>query len=234
MKKIISLGIASAVLALSAVSAFADAASDTTPAATASINITLDKTEAAVGDTVTATISAGSAFEGLGGNITFDGLTLAAGATGDSISASASKGTTIYNADATPNRLSVASYPAYAEGDVLAVIPLTVVSDNPTASIQFTADADYGDVVASATVTVAAAAPDESTDSEPTESSEPVESSTPDDGGLTPVEPVESVTPVESTDNNTTTPSNPETGVALAVIPAIIAGAAVVVAKKRK
>lgn len=225
MKKIISLGIASAVLALSAVSAFAESASDTT-ATVPSVTITLSAADAAVGDSVTATVAAGNSFEGLAGNFTFDGLELAAGTTDDAVAGTASTGTTIYNT--ADNRLSAAKYPAYQAGDVLAVIPLTVTSENATASVQFVGDAEYGEGI-SATASLNVAAGDAST---PDESSEPEESSEPVDST-----PEESSTPDESSDNAGnagTDTNNPGTGVALAVVPAIIAGAAIVVAKKRK
>ena len=227
MKKIISLGIASAVLAISAVSAFADSAAETVYA----IDIAFDNATPAAGDTINAVVTAGAgaSFEDISGVFTFDGVTLA-----PETDVTLGTGSVVFNPD--ENRLAVANTAAYTEGTAIITIPLQVVGDGDI-SVGFTPDEDYANVtVNAATATVAeASTPDESTDSEPASdsTSEPTSDSTSEPVASEPVasEPTSEPVASEPTD---TTPNNPQTGVALAVVPAIIAGAAVVVAKKRK
>lgn len=226
MKKIISLGIASAVLAISAVSAFADSAAETVYA----IDIAFDNATPAAGDTINAVVTAGAgaSFEDISGVFTFDGVTLA-----PETDVTLGTGSVVFNPD--ENRLAVANTAAYTEGTAIITIPLQVVGDGDI-SVGFTPDEDYANVtVNAATATVAeASTPDESTDSEP--ASEPVSEPTSEPVSEPTSEPVASEPTSEpvASEPTDTTPNNPQTGVALAVVPAIIAGAAVVVAKKRK
>lgn len=194
MKKIISLGIASAVLAMTALSASAailvEPSADFTPGATVKV---VFRTDAA------------------GSGIQFDIVK------SDNLEyVSAEVDGTVVVAD---DGHRVVFGKAAAAGDVLATLTYTVkadakVGDAVKIDITNAKNVTGENVVVNTTVAEVTSSVPDSSSSTP-ESSTP-ESSTPDSGS-------------KPGDND-----NVETGIALAVFPAIIAGAAVVVAKKRK
>lgn len=207
MKKILSLGTAAAVLSLTAI------------AASAAIAPTIVGTPVE-GEEVTVEIVAnGMTQEGTQFTVvTSDNLTLT--------------GYEAYQPSgsfAFLNEASLKFAGAYtgvpADGTVLLTLTFTVdAAADDEITVNLVPDEGFldidGDVAAAVVVAGASEEPDESEEPwyESEESEEPWI-----------VESEESEEPGESTDNN-----NPPTGVALAVVPAALAGAAIVVAKKRK
>lgn len=197
MKKILSLGVAAAMMALSAVAASAE----TTIAQTA-----------AEDTTVTFEISiAGTTARNAEGTIKLgEGLTLVSidkGSIADAIitvSAETGKYGVITTADAI--------------GDGVIATVVATVTDVDTATISIEGAKEGEDV----TVTPVTADLD---------NVEPISSSEEPTTTTTSTEPVTTTT---TTDSSTTTEEAGNTGVALAVVPAIIAGAALIVSKKRK
>lgn len=192
MKKIISMGIASAVLALTAVAASAAIKADTKDALTP-------------GSTITVDITTTEAIEGYQFVVSADGLEVVS---------------------VKQNRPVVDG-----ETDESAVLDKDALEDGSYLLIGGSADGwKAGDVIATVTYTVTA------------EEGENVTVAFAPDGGVEATfeaygpftiggagEPVDPTDPTDPTD-----PENPGTGIALAVVPAVLAGAAVVVAKKRK
>ena len=178
MKKIISMGIASAVLALTAIAASADIA------ATGA-----EKVEA--GKTVEIAITTTADITDYGVNIAADGLEFveAKGLKSDFDLA-------VPQADGSINLTGISSF---AAGDTIATFVYTVTAEK---------DADVNVALAGM--------PGYEKDAFVNYTAKVVEAGTTED-------------PTTPTD-----PENPPMGVALAVVPAVIAGAAVVVAKKRK
>lgn len=198
MKKIISLGIASAVLAMTALSASA-AVAVTGPDAIKP------------GDTITVEFRADV---DLPANSAPGFVVAATGVEFVADSAKANGGIGMYS-DST-KKFGFIKTDAVKAGDVLGTITYTVTAkDGENVTINVTDLEGFGDAnVAPLQVTVKA----ETTSTPSDSSSETPSDSTPD-----------------SSSTSTTDPTKPpQTGVALAVFPAIIAGAAVVVAKKRK
>ena len=196
MKKIISMGIASAVLALTAVAASADAA------AAAPMSI-MPKTDApATGAEYVVEIVAAEDADSTQFNVTWEGLELKDAVVGNSNAAWASP-----NA-AGNNRLV---YPAAIKaGDVVLTLTFTVTAaENQIVNVSITEkDEAFGltDPVSFNAVAVA--------------------------GDDTDLSGSDSTSGDDSTGDGETT--NPPTGIALAIVPAVLAGAGVVVAKKRK
>ena len=182
MKKIISMGIASAVLALTAVAASA-------------ANITATSTDKAVnGKTVTVQITTDTDIEAFGFNIAAEGMTAtAADVKGEG---------TFQVGDAADGSINVGgiSTDGYKAGTAIVTVTYTVT-------------AETGADVAVA-LTNAAGMKDEFTN---------FTAKVVEEGAADPTDPTDP-----------TDPDQPSTGVALAVVPAVLAGAAVVVAKKRK
>ena len=179
MKKILSMGIASAVLALTAIAASAD--------------IVAASTDNAVnGGTVTVEVTTTEALEKFGFTVAATGLEVvevAPAAVGIVSTNTAEDGSII-----------VAGVGAFAEGSVLATITYTVTGE--TGSNVAVTLGNYKDNEATF----------QNLEATVVEGTEP--------GGENPG------------GEDPTTP--PDTGVALAIVPAVLAGAAVVVAKKRK
>ncbi len=204
MKKIISLGIASAVLALTAISASA-----------AVVVKTDDKIE--TGKTITVSfvtdvdLPANSA---PGFKVVATGVEYVAG------SEKATDGIGVYSNDT--GKFGFIKTNAAKAGDVLATITYTVTAKAGEAvTINVVDPENFGDTnVTPLQVTVEENKPDDSSSETPSSSDSGTSSETPSgsDSGSTPVDPNKPA----------------DTGIALAVFPAIIAGAAVVVAKKRK
>lgn len=179
MKKIISMGIASAVLALTAIAASADIVVSST-----------DKAEA--GKTVTVTVTTTADIEAFGFTLTADGLS----ATVDDIVKG--EGGLIEKNTAEDGSLKVGGINSdgWKAGSVLATITYTVTAEEGDVTVAIAGTEGMEGVYTPLTLTIGADAP---------------------------------AAPVNPDD-----PANPPMGVALAVVPAVLAGAAVVVAKKRK
>lgn len=200
MKKIISLGIASAVLAMTALSASAALVASTDAAA---VN---------PGATITVTITVDTAVEGVSFDVNAtDNLTYVSGtANGGMFSQVA------------PDGKKVMAAAAFEAGAVVCTLTYTVngnVGDTVGVALANISGTTGDPVNVSATVVEATSTPDSSAPESSTPDSSAPESSTPDSSAA------------ESTPGGN---DNPNSGIALAVFPAIIAGAAVVVAKKRK
>lgn len=191
MKKILSMGIASAVLALTAV------------AASAEITATTDGTPV-TGNTVVVTISTTEAVEAVGFTVSATGLEAKAEnveVTGQAVAGDAEDGSII---------ISGADLKGWEAGATIATITYTVTAETGAdVSVALAAHNGmahtFGDALQ---LTVVDGTTDPGTD--------------PSDPG----------DPADPGAEDPTTP--PDTGVALAVVPAVLAGAAVVVAKKRK
>lgn len=190
MKKIISMGIASAVLALTAIAASADITA--TGAA-----------EVEAGKTVEVTVTTTAAMEAYGITLAADGLET----TLENVKV-AFVDTDVTNVLADGSVvLTGAKATGYKAGDVLATITYTVTAaKDADVNIALANMEGMDDVLVNYTAKVVDAAA-----TDPTQPTDPT---------TDPTDP--------------TQPENPDTGVALAIVPAVIAGAAVVVAKKRK
>ena len=184
MKKIISMGIASAVLALTAIAASADIVVSST-----------DKAEA--GKTVTVTVTTTADIEAFGFTLTADGLS----ATVDDIVKG--EGGLIEKNTAEDGSLKVGGINSdgWKAGSVLATITYTVTAEEGDVTVAIAGTEGMEGVYTPLTLTIGADAP-------------------------APTDPTDPTDPAD--------PENPPMGVALAVVPAVLAGAAVVVAKKRK
>ena len=201
MKKIISMGIASAVLALTAIAASADIKADTADKVINGKSIKVEiTTTAPVTDCGFVVSATGLEVESV--DTTVDGAT-------------------VLNSTLADGSLKIGGFSNTADpmkaGTVLATITYTVTAatgEDVAVAID-TASQGYDDVPVNYTATVVAEETSEPEESKPEESkpeeSKPEESK-PEEGGS----------------------DVPATGVALAVVPAVLAGAAVVVAKKRK
>ena len=216
MKKILSLGAAAAVLSLTAV------------AASAAITPKFSTDAPVAGETVTVEIVA----EGMTQEATT--FTVAASENLSLVSAEAVAGGLF--SDAT-NKFAWAGTAVPADGTVLLTLTYTVnAAADEEVSVTLTPDAGFTDIDAAP---VALVVVDGNTDVPPetveptTEDVEP----TTDEGGLTDTADTSETEPTDEggEDNgNTDNKGNPITGVGLAVVPAVLAGAAIVVAKKRK
>lgn len=181
MKKIISMGIASAVLALTAVAA--------------SATITATSADKAVnGKTIKVAITTDADIEAFGFNLAAEGLT----ATAADVQAEGM----IIPGDAADGSINVngVSVDGFKAGTVLATVTYTVTAETDAdvaVAISNLPGMKYEFTNFTAKVVEEGAA-------DPTDPTDP------------------------------TDPDQPSTGVALAVVPAVLAGAAVVVAKKRK
>lgn len=208
MKKILSLGAAAAVLSLTAVAASAAIApAFSTDAPVAGENVTVEIV--ATGMTQEATTFTVQAS---------DNLTLVDAAKTDS-------GLAEFNKDT--NKFAWAGFSVPADGTVLLTLTYTVdAAADEEISVALVPDAGFTDISADAVTAVVVG------DAEPV-SDETV--TTDDEPSVTVDESSEESTEDTADDNNNgDNKGNPGTGVALAVVPAVLAGAAIVVAKKRK
>lgn len=219
MKKILSLGAAAAVLSLTAVAASAaiTPAFSTAPVAGETVTVEI----VATGMTQEATTFTVEASEN---------LTLTDAVKTDS-------GLAEFNTETKKFAWAGSSVPA--DGTVLLTLTYTVdAAADEEISVKLVPDAGFTDISADPITAVVVGGADDVTiegSSEEVYSSE--EESSEDEGGLTTTD--ETTTVEESTeepadDNKGNDKGNPSTGVALAVVPAVLAGAAIVVAKKRK
>ena len=220
MKKILSLGAAAAVLSLTAV------------AASAAITPAFSTDAPVAGETVTVEIVAtGMTQEATTFTVeASENLTLTDAVKTDS-------GLAEFNTETKKFAWAGSSVPA--DGTVLLTLTYTVdAAADEEISVKLVPDAGFTDISADTITAVVVGGADDVTidvTSEEVYSSE--EESSEDEGGLTTTD--ETTTVEESTeepadDNNGNDKGNPSTGVALAVVPAVLAGAAIVVAKKRK
>lgn len=221
MKKIIALGAAAAVLSLTAVAASAAIAPVMTPASPVA------------GDTVTVEIVANgmtqdsTAFK----VVASDNLTLTAN----------DPGTGLFNPET--GKYAWAGTAVPADGTVLLTLTYTVdAAADEEVTVALEAGSGATDISAD---TVAAVVVDgESTDVPDTDTIETTEESyeeitSEEEPGLTTTDEEGSVDAGTVDAGNTDAgddngKGNPDTGIALAVVPAVLAGAAIVVAKKRK
>lgn len=206
MKKIFALGTAAAVLSLTAIAASAAIAPESSDIAVA-------------GETMTVDIVANE-FTGTSTQFTVEaeGLTLVD---------YSKDGAGLFND--TKMRYAWASAEAPADGTVLLTLVFTVdAAADEEVSVKIVPDAGFetgidADLYVATVVDPAGEVEDPQ---EPTEPEEP--------GLEEPTEPEEPTEEPTEPEEPTEDPANPETGIALAVVPAVLAGAAVVVAKKRK
>ena len=234
MKKIISLGAAAAVLSLTAVAASAAIAPTITPASPVA------------GDTVTVEIVAN------GMNQEATTFTVKAS---ENLTLTANEAVAGGLFSTETNKFAWAGTAVPADGTVLLTLTYTVdAAADEEVSVALVADAGFTDISADAVAAVVVdgedtnvtdvATVDVSTEvvtSEevPTEvvTSEDVTPVTTDDSGIVDTADTSDVAgTTDSGDNGDAAgdKGNPGTGVALAVVPAVLAGAAIVVAKKRK
>ena len=219
MKKILSLGAAAAVLSLTAVAAsaaIAPAFSTDAPVAGESVTVQI----VANGMTQDATTFTVKASEGL------------------TLTANEAVAGGLFNAETSKFAWAGTSVPA--DGTVLLTLTYTVdAAADSEVSVALTPDAGFTDisadavsvvVVGGATVDVPAVT-DEPVTSEEVVSSEEVPATTEDVPTVITTEEAPKTEDVKPADDGK---GNPGTGVALAVVPAVLAGAAIVVAKKRK
>ena len=183
MKKIISMGIASAVLALTAIAASADIVATTSDAV---VN----------GKEITVAISTITDVDTYGVTLNVTGLET----TKEKITANGDMGGGNVLDDGTI-KITGLSSTGFKAGDVVATVVFTVTGETGSEVAVALGNAEgYDEAFQNLTATVVA----------------------------------EGETPVTPGEPTPTDPENPGTGVALAVVPAVLAGAAVVVAKKRK
>lgn len=219
MKKILSLGAAAAVLSLTAV------------AASAAIEPKLSTDAPVAGETVTVEVVAtGMTQEATTFTVNAsDNLTLVDAVKTDS-------GLAEFNKDT--NKFAWAGSSVPADGTVLLTLTYTVdAAADEEISVALVADAGFVDISADAVTAVVVGGADVVSDE--TSSDESIEVSSEDssdDSGLTSSDETSSEESTEDAGNgdNNGDKGNPSTGVALAVVPAVLAGAAIVVAKKRK
>lgn len=218
MKKILSLGAAAAVLSLTAVAAsaaIAPAFSTDAPVAGESVTVQI----VANGMTQDATTFTVKASEGL------------------TLTANEAVAGGLFNAET--SKFAWAGTAVPADGTVLLTLTYTVdAAADAEVSVALTPDAGFTDISADpvAVVVVAGASADvqdptvEPVSSEETVTSEEVPTTEEQPGVVTDEEKPATEDSKPADDGK----GNPGTGVALAVVPAVLAGAAIVVAKKRK
>ena len=238
MKKIISLGAAAAVLSLTAVAASAAIAPTITPASPVA------------GDTVTVEIVAN------GMNQEATTFTVKAS---ENLTLTANEAVAGGLFSTETNKFAWAGTAVPADGTVLLTLTYTVdAAADEEVSVALVADAGFTDISADAVAAVVVdgedtnvtdvATVDVSTEDVYTEdvstevvTSEDVSGVTTDDSGIVDTADTSDVAGTTDSGDNTGDngnaagdKGNPGTGVALAVVPAVLAGAAIVVAKKRK
>lgn len=215
MKKILSLGAAAAVLSLTAAVASAAIAPTFTPDAPVA------------GDTLTVEIVANGMTQEA---TTFtvkasDNLTL----TG---STKTESGLAEFNTET--NKFAWAGSSVPADGTVLLTLTYTVdAAADEEVSVTLVPDAGFTDISADAVAAVVVANGEDVGDTtvETVDTADTFETVDP---GITDDTADTADTADTSDANNGDNKGNPDTGVALAVVPAVLAGAAIVVAKKRK
>ncbi len=211
MKKILSLGVASAVLSLTAVAASAAITPVVSDTAVEGEQVVVEVVANGFTDVATQFVVNAS-----------ENLTLVDATTTD-------KGLPAFNADTM--HFAWAGTEAPADGTVLLTLVFDVnAAADEEVTVSLTADAGFETGVAADVVSTTVVAADDDTsdiDSDDTEDPDDTSDDGLDDGDDTSDD-------TTSDDGDNTDEPNPPAGVALAVVPAVLAGAAVVVAKKRK
>ena len=220
MKKILSLGAAAAVLSLTAAVASAAIAPTFTPDAPVA------------GDTLTVQIVANGMTQEA---TTFtvkasDNLTL----TG---STKTESGLAEFNTET--NKFAWAGSSVPADGTVLLTLTYTVdAAADEEVSVTLVPDAGFTDISADAVAAVVVANGDDVNDTTVDTADTVDTTDTVDEPGITDdtadTADTADTSDANNGDNKGDNKGNPDTGVALAVVPAVLAGAAIVVAKKRK
>ncbi len=222
MKKILSLGAAAAVLSLTAVAASAAIAPTMTPATPVA------------GETVTVEIVANG--------MTQDATTFTVKASDNlTLVDNAPVAGGLFSAET--NKFAWAGTSVPADGTVLLTLTYTVdAAADDEVSVSLVPDAGFTDIAADAVAAVVVDGADTSdtdlvptTDETVTTDDETV--TTDDNGGVVSSDEsadADKTADAADGDNKGDGKGNPETGIALAVVPAVLAGAAIVVAKKRK
>lgn len=218
MKKILSLGAAAAVLSLTAV------------AASAAITPAFSTDAPVAGETVTVEIVAtGMTQEATTFTVeASENLTLT-----DAVKTDA--GLAEFNTETKKFAWAGSSVPA--DGTVLLTLTYTVdAAADEEISVKLVPDAGFTDISADAITAVVVGGADDVTIDVTSEEVYSSEEESSEDVGLTTTDEttVEESTEEPADDNKGNDKGNPSTGVALAVVPAVLAGAAIVVAKKRK
>lgn len=217
MKKILSLGAAAAVLSLTAVAAsaaIAPAFSTDAPVAGESVTVQI----VANGMTQDATTFTVKASEGL------------------TLTANEAVAGGLFNAET--SKFAWAGTAVPADGTVLLTLTYTVdAAADAEVSVALTPDAGFTDISADPVAVVVVAGstvdvPDAPDTIEVVTTDESVEPTTDEEPTVVPT--TEETPKTEDTKPADDGKGNPGTGVALAVVPAVLAGAAIVVAKKRK
>ena len=213
MKKILSLGVAAAVVSLTAV------------AASAAIAPAFDTDAPVAGGTLTVQVVANG--------MTQEATTFTVNAS-EGLTLTANEAVTGGIFSTETNKFAWAGTAVPADGTVL--LPLTYTVDaaaDAEVSVSLTPDAGFTDISADAVAAVVVAGASTDVPNVTVETTETVETveSTEQPGVVTTDEETPATEDTKPADDGK---GNPGTGVALAVVPAVLAGAAIVVAKKRK
>lgn len=218
MKKILSLGVAAAVVSLTAV------------AASAAIAPAFDTDAPVAGETLTVQIVANG--------MTQEATTFTVNAS-EGLTLTANEAVTGGIFSTETNKFAWAGTAVPADGTVLLTLTYTVdAAADAEVSVSLTPDAGFTDISADAVAAVVVAGATTNVPDVTVETTETVET-------VETVESTEQPTVIETAETDETNETvdtkpaddgkgNPGTGVALAVVPAVLAGAAIVVAKKRK
>lgn len=222
MKKILSLGAAAAVLSLTAV------------AASAAIEPTLTPATPVAGETVTVEIVANG--------MTQDATTFTVKASDNlTLTDNAPVAGGLFSAET--NKFAWAGTSVPADGTVLLTLTYTVdAAADDEVSVSLVPDAGFTDISADAVAAVvvdgAGTADTDITVEPSSEETVTTDESSDENGGVVSTDETTTADADKTADaddtNNGDGKGNPETGIALAVVPAVLAGAAIVVAKKRK
>lgn len=213
MKKILSLGVAAAVVSLTAV------------AASAAIAPAFDTDAPVAGETLTVQVVANG--------MTQEATTFTVNAS-EGLTLTANEAVTGGIFSTETNKFAWAGTAVPADGTVLLTLTYTVdAAADAEVSVSLTPDAGFTDISADAVAAVVVAGASTDVPNVTVETTETVETveSTEQPGVVTTDEEKPATEDNNPADDGK---GNPGTGVALAVVPAVLAGAAIVVAKKRK
>ena len=216
MKKILSLGVAAAVVSLTAV------------AASAAIAPAFDTDAPVAGETLTVQVVANG--------MTQEATTFTVNAS-EGLTLTANEAVTGGIFSTETNKFAWAGTAVPADGTVLLTLTYTVdAAADAEVSVALTPDAGFTDISADPVAVVVVAGstvdvPDAPDTIEVVTTDESVEPTT-EEPSVVPT--TEEAPKTEDTKPADDGKGNPGTGVALAVVPAVLAGAAIVVAKKRK
>ena len=217
MKKILSLGVAAAVVSLTAV------------AASAAIAPAFDTDAPVAGETLTVQVVANG--------MTQEATTFTVNAS-EGLTLTANEAVTGGIFSTETNKFAWAGTAVPADGTVLLTLTYTVdAAADAEVSVSLTPDAGFTDISADAVAAVVVAGASTDVPNVTVETTETVETvETVETEQPTVIETAETDETAETVDTKPADDGkgNPGTGVALAVVPAVLAGAAIVVAKKRK